>query len=94
MANNSWRRKVDPMIREHLEAQIKESYKERKAFRGSKEPSRAQLWIAIAGLSKQIFDLNLKVKFLERALQDALGRSKEKESNEDVKKVMDALRKY
>jgi len=67
MAN--WRNNVDPMIKSHLEAQIKETSKT-PVYKEAKNPGNAQLWVAVANLSKQIFDLNLKLKFLENALRE------------------------
>ena len=88
----NWRKNVDPLIKDHLEAQIKESFRHRESYTNSKDVSKAQLWIAVANLAKQVFDLNLKVKFLEKALQEIGG--KKKKVNEDVKAVLDSLQKF
>ncbi len=71
-----WRRYVDPLLREHLLAQINETRDQKKAIVKASNKANAQLWIAVANLSKQVFDLNLKLNYLERALQD-IGRKKE-----------------
>jgi hypothetical protein len=76
MTSNNWRKKVDPSIKSHLEFQIKESARNVAAIKSSKNPSNAQLWCAIANLSKQIFDVNLRLRYLERAVRD-LARVKE-----------------
>jgi len=68
----NWRKKVDPIIRNHLEIQIREAAKNKKAISSSPDPKIAQLWCAIADLSKQNFDLSLRVKYMERALREAL----------------------
>ncbi|MAG47029.1 hypothetical protein CL617_00350 [archaeon] len=68
MAN--WRDKVSKDISDHLEAQINESTKYKKAYGEAPSKSNAQLWIAIGTISKQIFDLNLKMNYLEGALKD------------------------
>lgn len=70
----NWRNNVDPLIRSHLERQIAESVRHRKAYNLSESPSNSQLWIAIANLSKSIFDINLKLNYLERALKDIAGK--------------------
>ncbi len=88
----SWRKDIDPVLKEHMEALIKESYRHKNTYKNSKDISKAQLWCALACLSKEMFDLNLKVKFLEKALQDT-GKKK-KSVDEDVKKVMDSLSKF
>ena len=65
-----WKEIIDPIVRDHLEAQLADSMKFSEAFRQSKNPSNAQLWCAIALLSKKNFELNLKVDFLERTIKD------------------------
>ncbi|MBS3134994.1 hypothetical protein J4406_01310 [Candidatus Woesearchaeota archaeon] len=65
-----WRKNVDPIIKEYLDLQVKESNKFRSAFSKAKNPANAQLWIAIANLSRHIFSLELKIKFLEGTIKD------------------------
>lgn len=65
-----WREKVDPIIKHHLEEEVKESLKCKEAYSQAENKSNAQLWCVIANLSKRIFDINLKLKYLEKALQD------------------------
>ncbi len=85
----TWRDNVDPMIKTHLETQIKEATRFN-SYKQAKNPGNAQLWIAVANLSKQVFDLNLKLTYLERALQD-IGKKKIEEK--PVKKVKAKRRK-
>ena len=66
----SWREKVDPIIKTYLELQIKDTAQFRESFSKAKDPSKAQLWIAIANLSKHIFSLEMKIKYLEKTLQE------------------------
>jgi len=89
-----WRKNIDPLLKEHLESLVKESYRHKKAYSSSKDPSKSQLWCAVASLSKELFDLHLKVKVIERALQDSLGKGRKKKVDDDVKKVMDSLSKF
>lgn len=74
---NNWRKHVNSGLKSHLEAQIRESTRHKKAYTRSKQPANAQLWVAIANLSKQILDLNLKMNYLERALRDIGGKKME-----------------
>lgn len=76
----NWREKVDPMVRHHLEREIKSIIGDKKAYSKAKNPSNAQLWCAIGNLSKQIFDLNLKLAYIERALKDIIVKPKVKKS--------------
>ena len=69
-----WRKNVDPIIKEYLDLQVKESNKFREAFSKSKHPANAQLWIAIANLTKHIFNLELKLKYLEGTIRDVNER--------------------
>lgn len=72
MKNESWRSDIDPMVKDHLEAQIKETARYKKSYEKAKNKADAQLWIAVANLSRQLFNLNLKLNYLERALKDSL----------------------
>ena len=65
-----WRDKVDLAIREHLEAQIKESNMYKEAYEKASNQGNAQLWVAIAVLSKQVFNLNQKLRVVEDAIKD------------------------
>ncbi|MDP4012538.1 MAG: hypothetical protein Q8R00_02935 [Candidatus Nanoarchaeia archaeon] len=71
----NWRDNIDPFLRTHLEAQLRETMKYRGSFRYSKDPANAQLWVAIANISKQLFNINVKLNYLERVVQDNLIRS-------------------
>ena len=77
-----WREKVDPAIKAHLEKQVAESVKDRKAYDEAPDPGNAQLWVAVANLSKEIFDLNLKLGYFEKTLQEI-------SSNKPIKKRAD-----
>ena len=65
-----WRDKVDLALREHLEAQIKESNMYKEAYEKASNQGNAQLWVAIAVLSKQVFNLNQKLRVVEDAIKD------------------------
>ncbi len=73
-----WRDNLDPKIKEHFEALIKEVSKEKSLY---KESSKAQLWVAIAILNKKVSDLELKIKSLEK-------------KNKPNKKLKKALEKF
>ncbi len=73
-----WRKKIDKSLKPYLEKFITETYFHDKAFKLAEDPSKAQLWIAIALLSKQLYNLEMKVNYLERALKD-ISQTKEGE---------------
>jgi len=60
------RNALDSVLREHFEELVKHVHKERKAYATGQNPSRAQLWCAVAVLAKEISDLRLKVKSMEK----------------------------
>ncbi|MBI2105397.1 hypothetical protein HYT56_01000 [Candidatus Woesearchaeota archaeon] len=90
----SWRKNIDPILKEHLEKQIRESYVHKNSYSLAKNKNTAQLWVAIANLSKQIFELNLRIKFLEKTLKENTRKKNKKEIDDDVKKVLDAMQKF
>jgi len=86
----TWREKIDPSIKNHLEAQINQTIRHKESYSKADRPSEAQLWVAIANLSKQIFDLNLRLKFLEQVMQETIGRRGSvvlQKSEEDIPKT-------
>ncbi len=87
---NSWRDKVDLSIKDHLEIQVAESAKHIEAYKEAVDPANAQLWCALANLSKQIFELNLRLKYLENSVKGSSqkGRSEIQEGKELVRKVI------
>ncbi len=76
MIMEGWRANLPGDIKSHLEAQIKEVARFKNIYFSERNAQNIQLWIGIAGLSKGIFDLNLKTKFLENALKDISNLSK------------------
>ena len=75
---NNWRDKIDPFLRTHLESQLKQTMKYREDYRNSRDPSRAQLWIAIANLSRQLFNVSVKLNYVERLLQEKFAADSNK----------------
>ncbi|MBU0930099.1 MAG: hypothetical protein KJ623_03430 [Nanoarchaeota archaeon] len=74
---NNWRDNVEVYLRKHLELQIRESFKHKEAYENSQNPNTAQLWIAIANLSKEMFEMNLRMKFLEKTIYDLTSKINE-----------------
>lgn len=70
----NWRNSVSPLLKNHLELQINETLKQKKAYSKSRNKANAQLWCAVANLSKQIFDLNLKINYLESQFKKSLKK--------------------
>lgn len=85
----NWRDYVDLDVKDHLEMQIAESSKQKHAYKKAKNSSNAQLWCAIANLSKQIFNLNLKITYLEKRLQEV----SEKKPTKKAKRLKKGIKK-
>ncbi len=77
MKKEDWRERLENSIRTHLELQIREAAKHREAYLSSNNPAISQIWCAIANLSKQVFELSLKLRFLERGLQEIVEKQQE-----------------
>src|SRR3989344_8259222 len=88
-----WREKVDPIIKDYLELQIKDTQQFKEAFSKAKEPSKAQLWIAIANLSKHIFSLELKIKYLEKTLQEISMKMDQQRTEEFITNLEESIKK-
>jgi len=73
----NWRDKVDPIIKNHLEAQVKQTLQHKDAYNQAKDKGKAQLWVAVSNLSKQIVSLEIKTKYLENVLKDIVTNIKE-----------------
>ena len=56
-----WRKVLHPSLKPHLEHQIRETFKHRKVIRRSSDPKNAQLWVAIANISKDIVEIRQKL---------------------------------
>ncbi len=70
-----WKDNVSPLLKNHLERQIAESLKEKPAFDLAKHPGTAQLWVALAYMSKELFDLKLKIEHLEKKIDQTFLKS-------------------
>lgn len=80
-----WRKNVDPLIREHLESQIKATMNYKKAYENADNKGTAQLWIAIANLSKQTFNTSMKINYIEDLMKDVIKKIDElKEKREEI----------
>ncbi len=89
-----WRNELDPMIKDHVEARIKQSAENnRDALLEAKHPREAQLWAAIGYLSKELAEMSLKLKYMEKALADTLKSKKKKTRSKKEQKEIDDIMK-
>lgn len=92
MAEDNWRKDISPEIKAFLEALVEDAHKHKDVYMKSKNPSAAQIWCALASLSKQLFDLNLKLKLLEKVLKDNLEKPSHIKDVPDKKERDDLIR--
>ena len=104
---SDWHEKLNPIVKDHLDALIKDTYSEKKAYNKAKSPSNAQLWVALANLSSEnaslmkenkalkemILTLNQKYKFLEKVLRETGPRKLSKDDIDPAKALKDVLKK-
>ncbi|MSR86068.1 hypothetical protein EXS74_01575 [Candidatus Woesearchaeota archaeon] len=64
-----WRDKLDPTLKEHFNDLLKKVHSEKEAYTSAQHISQAQLWCAIAVLMKEVSDLQLQVKSLEKHIR-------------------------
>jgi len=69
-----WRKQVDPLIREHLESQVKGTLVHKKAYEDADNKGNAQLWVAMANLSKQLFNTSMKINYIEDLMRDVVKK--------------------
>ncbi len=85
-----WRKKVDKSLKPYLEKFIAETHLHKTSFNSAADPAKAQLWIAISLLSKQLFSLEMKLNYLEKALKDI---SQAKESEKFIQEIEKQVKK-
>ncbi|MBS3149359.1 hypothetical protein J4455_01530 [Candidatus Woesearchaeota archaeon] len=57
-----WHKVLHPTLKPHLEHQIRETFKHRKVIRRAEDPKLAQLWVAVANLTKDINELKIQLR--------------------------------
>ena len=65
-----WRENIDNSIRPYLEKLINQTFTFKEQYEKSSDKSKSQLWIALAIISKQIHELDLKLRYFEKILKD------------------------
>ncbi|HLD12362.1 MAG TPA: hypothetical protein VJB87_02085 [Candidatus Nanoarchaeia archaeon] len=68
----SWREKVPEKIKQHLETQIAQSAEHKEAYLHADDPALAQLWVAVANLSRQVYELNVRIGMFDEALREGI----------------------
>lgn len=66
----NWRLSLEPNVRAHLEKQVSDTSKFKESYLKAKNAGNAQLWCAIANLSKRLYELSLRLNNLEGVFED------------------------
>ena len=76
MTDRNWKDSLDPVLRGHLEHQLKEVTTQKNAYLNAPNAHTAQLWTSVAVLSKQVFSLNARLKQMETLLESIIQKDK------------------
>ena len=94
----NWRDNLDKSTKVHIEKLIEESGNYKENYNLARDRGRAQLWVVIGILSKQIYNLKLKLDYLEKALQSVAGpklkamtEAKRKKEEKEIEKFIKEL---
>lgn len=80
-----WRKHIQRELRPYVERIIAESFMHKDAYGKAEDKGKAQMWLAMGLLQRQIQELNLKLDYIEKALQ-GVGRKDQKTNIDQVKK--------
>ena len=86
-----WRKNIDPSLREYLESQIKGTFSYKKAYELADNKGNAQLWVAVAGLSKQLFNIHMKMNYIEGLMKDVNKRIDELQKGKGKKEAIEFI---
>ncbi len=79
----NWRERINKNLRAYVEEIISQSFYHKESYNFANDKGKAQIWIALGILSKQIHELDSKLNYIERALQE-IGL---KDKNRDIEKI-------
>jgi hypothetical protein len=65
-----WRDNLDSTLKEDFEVLLKRVSLEKKAYQNAKDVSKAQIWCALAVLSKEIENMRIRVTALEKNIKN------------------------
>lgn len=104
---SEWRKNLDPVLREYLDSLVSESSESKQAYSKAKNPSNAQIWVALSLLAREnmelkndnkslkemILTLNQKYKFLEKVLREVNPKKMSKDDVDPARALKDVLKK-
>jgi hypothetical protein len=83
----AWRENVDPVIKNYLEALVKSTLTNKEIYEFSKNKANSQLWIALSLIYKQTFNLDQRIKYIEKLLQDLVKEIKELKEKQGANEI-------
>lgn len=90
----SWRKNLNKEIRPYVEKLIRESFLYNEEYKEAEDRGKAQLWIALALISKQLSEIESKLKLFEAVLKDISPKKTLKiQEFEKTKAVKDEVEK-
>ncbi len=88
----NWREELDSSLKPFLDSLIRETQNYRNSYKKAKNIADAQLWTASSILQKQMLDIQLRLKILERALKDSIEKDKEKKIKEAEREAEEIIK--
>ena len=79
-----WKKKLDKKTQENVTEQIRGTLKHKNAYKKAKDPSIAQLWIAVANLTQELQATQEKLKKLQ-------PKEKKKATKQNKKELLESL---
>ncbi len=89
----TWREKIDPKLRQQIEAQIAGTAIAKNAYLHADDPAAAQLWVAVANLAQQCFELKVEIANIDNALRDSLMQRQAAKSVKTIAKTRSKRKK-
>lgn len=94
----TWRDKITPTLRLQLEKVIRNSADHKESITKAKDKKTAQLWVALALLSKDLQESKIRTKYLETIVVELLEEKKKslrsKKKKAEVEKLIKTLKKF
>jgi hypothetical protein len=88
--NMSWRKNLNRGIRPYVEKLVRESFLYKYEYRAASDEGKAQLWVALALISKQLDQIESKLKLFEGVLKDISPKKAVKLEESEKTKEMKA----
>ena len=65
-----WKTELDPVVQEYLNELLKEVIEHRKAYMKARDSSKAQIWVALALLYREVCLIKSEIEEIRKSLKD------------------------